>query len=348
MRFDFLQQFNRQPYIFFTQWFFADGAGFVKWQIHEMQPIVGYSTIPPGGAGLTPADQPFDLLDLGTIHLSRFLVSQKFLDVLLYFRGMLGSGAEHALKFRGKIGEPQRIGIEHRDIAGGLIGDMHFVLLVDQPNQRAAHADHIVIRMRRKQQHALGEGAIGGTGNITGAFLVERFSTGPAVDGFVHLPEHVDVDFVRRAVRSGEILQPVFVVIFGREFEDGFVDQPCQPDDGLADDRLGPFDIAEQPGAFESRQFRRCGFIEHEAGIAMLLKIAGGNGRRDRPFNRPRNNGRLALAECDQNDALGRENRANPHRDGTAGDMLLPEKIRSRIQPRDPVERDQARTTLAG
>ena len=56
-----------------------------------------------------------------------------------------------------KSHEANRVVVEHGDVAGGLVGDVHLVPLVDQPDERAAHRDHVVVRVRREDEHALGE-----------------------------------------------------------------------------------------------------------------------------------------------------------------------------------------------
>ena len=59
-----------------------------------------------------------------------------------------------------ELGEANRIVVEHGDVAGRLVGDVHFVALIHQADQRAAHRDHVIVRMRRKDEHPLGEDVV--------------------------------------------------------------------------------------------------------------------------------------------------------------------------------------------
>ena len=76
--------------------------------------------------------------------------------------------AEMPIEFGDEIGEPDRVGVEHGDIAGGLIGDMHFVPLIDQAEQRAAHRDHVVIGMGREDHDPLGKDRVGAAADVAG------------------------------------------------------------------------------------------------------------------------------------------------------------------------------------
>ncbi len=74
----------------------------------------------------------------------------------------------------------QRVVIVDGDVPAGLIGNMHIVPLIGQGDQRAAHGDHIVIRMRTEQDDPFfgGFGAFGPVGIIS-----IGLAAGPAGNG---------------------------------------------------------------------------------------------------------------------------------------------------------------------
>ena len=76
-----------------------------------------------------------------------FLVAEELVDVGLQFLKAFGANLELSAEVLDKLGEANRIFIEDGDVAGGLIGDVDLVSLVDQSNQRAAHGNHVVVRM---------------------------------------------------------------------------------------------------------------------------------------------------------------------------------------------------------
>ena len=67
---------------------------------------------------------------------------------------------EVAIELGDEIGEADRVVVEHGDVAGGLVGDVDLVALVDEADQRAAHGDHVVVRVGREDEHALGEDVV--------------------------------------------------------------------------------------------------------------------------------------------------------------------------------------------
>ena len=57
--------------------------------------------------------------------------------------------------FGHQVGHAAGVVIEHGDVAAGHVGHVDFVLVLDQPDQRAPHADHVVVRMRAEADHPL-------------------------------------------------------------------------------------------------------------------------------------------------------------------------------------------------
>ena len=101
-----------------------------------------------------------DHLHFRAVDLARLLVAQELLDVGFELGGPLRRHIEVRVELGDEVGEADRIVVEHRDVAGRLVGDVHFVALIDQADQRAAHRDHVVVRMRREDEHALGKDVV--------------------------------------------------------------------------------------------------------------------------------------------------------------------------------------------
>ncbi len=80
----------------------------------------------------------------------------------------------------------------------------------------------------------------------------------------------------------------------------------------------------------------------------MIAQVAGRHARRGRAFGRLANDARLVLAEGDQHDLAGFEDRAQAHRDGLHGHVLLAEEIAGRVAPRERIERGQPRAAVGG
>ena len=110
------------------------------------------------GAGFGPANHRFDRLQFVRIDVAGLLYLDECLDVRLDLVGLpFAEQFECAAILRDKIRVANRRLIEDRDVAAGLIGDVNIVALIAKPDQRAAHADNIVIRVRAEDDDALGE-----------------------------------------------------------------------------------------------------------------------------------------------------------------------------------------------
>ena len=152
------------------------------------------------GPGLGTADHPFDLTaPSGLSTWPAYLFLRNFVDVRLRVRTAARIDAEVAIELGGKLGETDRIVVEHGDVAGRLIGDVHVVALVDQADQRAAHRDHVVVRMRREDEHPLGENVVVRPATIARRLRVIGLAARPAGDRRLQCAKDSQVDVVRRA-----------------------------------------------------------------------------------------------------------------------------------------------------
>ena len=106
--------------------------------------------------------------------------------------------------------------IPHGDIARGLIGHMHIVLLLHQSSDGSSHGDDIVVRMGREHHHPfrIGFGTL-----RTGRIVYIGLSTRPSRDGVLQFVKHFDVHKTSLSVKLlHEITKTIVHIILGGEF----------------------------------------------------------------------------------------------------------------------------------
>ena len=142
-----------------------------------------------------------------------------------------------------EIGETPGVVIEDGDVAAGHVGDVDVVPLLDQPDQRAAHADDVVVGMRAEDQApSCGVGA-----GRAGVQMVRH-----------HLVEDAPAQHAGRAVLAQQFVKLVLAEIVVGELRAGaLLDLQAQPDDRLADQRRRPVDRADASTAGERPSGRR-------------------------------------------------------------------------------------------
>src|SRR5690606_36023881 len=123
--------------------------------------------------------------------------------------------------------------------------------------------------------------------------------------------------------------------------EDRLLDSLREPNDGFTDQGFVPFHRPEDPGALAASQGLRGRLVDKDLGVGMLLQEAGGYRSGDRPLDGLCHDAGLSFAEGKQDDLVSVENGANPHGDGTAGDVLLTEKVAGGVATGHPIEGDE-------
>ena len=157
VRLDLPQQVDGHRDVFFAERLLLHAARFVERHVHEVQPLVGHAAAAARRPRFAAADHALDRLHLGAVDLAGLLVAQELFDVRFQLGRPLRRDVEVRVELGDEIGEADRVVVEHGDVARRLIGDVHLVPLVDQPNERAAHRDHVVVRVGREDEHALGK-----------------------------------------------------------------------------------------------------------------------------------------------------------------------------------------------
>ena len=174
-----------------------------------------------------------------------------------------------------EIGETPGVVVEDGDVAAGHVGDVDLVALLDQADQRAAHADDVVVGVRAEDQHGP---ALSVLPDSAGRVRADRGH---------HLVEDAPAQALRRAVLAQQLVQLVFAEVVVGELEQALADLEAQPDDGPADQRRRP---VHRPTTHGRRTGVSCaggGLVEQEGRVGVLLQEAGGRRRRSCPLRRP-------------------------------------------------------------
>ena len=98
----------------------------------------------------TPSNQPFDSQDRFHIGLARFFLVDRFPDLVGQAIGLFQFDFEELIVIRHQLGDPKSVMVEDSDVSAGHIGDVNFVFIVVEADQRAAHTDNVIVRMRTK------------------------------------------------------------------------------------------------------------------------------------------------------------------------------------------------------
>src|SRR5215217_2914106 len=148
--FNLLQQFDSELNILIRYRIFLILSAFVKRQRHKMNVVIFQPAIACSGYGLTLSDQSFYGLNLVGVYLVGLFMFHEVTHITVHcfqFRlVMTHFFGEVDIKFH----EAKHIIIPYRCISRGLIGHMNIMLLIYQTDESTAHRDHIIIRVRRK------------------------------------------------------------------------------------------------------------------------------------------------------------------------------------------------------
>ena len=154
---------------------------------------------------------------------------------------------------------------------------MHFVSLIAQANQCASHRNDVVIWMRAEDQHALGKNFVAWSIDISRLFAITRLSTRPTSDRFLQISKDDEVDVMGTPVARDKILQMIFVVILGRQFQNCFLGVTAQPNDCLSNHGWSPINRPRNPRCALAFEMRSCRTIQMHFNAWMCLQKGCGN-----------------------------------------------------------------------
>ena len=242
--------------------------------------------------------------------------------------------------------------------AGDAVGDVDLVALLDEATEGAAHRDHVVVGMRRKNQHALGKHRGGGGaerahGRVAGFRLGGIPAAGPAGDRVLHLVKADEVGLIGRSMDAEEILQAGLVVVVVGEFQDGFRLELRKPEDGAAGHALVPsealvFERADQPRSAVAGESAGGGRVEDVERGGMFLEERGGDVGVDLALDGGADDLGFVLAPSHEDDAAGIEDGAHAHGEGVAWGGIDAAEVAGGVAAGEGVERDEAGERVAG
>ena len=149
-----------------------------------MQSVFRDTAVSGGSFGFTAANQAFNMLYFIRVFLCRFFFIQELFDPRKHGLGLLLLHVKHLVVIRNKVHKADYIIIKYGDIAGGLVGHVHLMVVFHKANKRAAHRNNIVIRVRTKDNNPFGEGL--GTFGTVDIFGI-GFAARPSGDGVLQL-----------------------------------------------------------------------------------------------------------------------------------------------------------------
>ena len=139
------QEFIDDGDVFGPHRFFGDGTGSVEWQVEEVQIGLRATDGKRPGSGFVSTDESFDIQDRLGVGLAGGFAFDIGSDRVGHLRGLVAIDPEQFVVFTDQIGDHTRIVVEYRDVSGGHVGNMHLMLVLDQTDQRSAHADDIIV-----------------------------------------------------------------------------------------------------------------------------------------------------------------------------------------------------------
>ena len=154
-----------------------------------------------GGLGLGAADRRLDVQQLARFGLPLHFTGDKTFHLIETIR---------ETQFTHRIELLQDDIVVDGEIARRLVGHVHVVPVVDQTDEGAAHRNHVVVGVRREDQHLFGKGLRrNGPRRVVGVGLAAR----PAGNGMLQVVEDVDVDLVVRPFGFEQFAQRIFDVV---------------------------------------------------------------------------------------------------------------------------------------
>ena len=172
----------------------------------------------------------FDFLHRFDIGIARMLAGERLEHRPFHQLAAVLIDAEQPVVFGDQIGDASGVMIEDGDVAAGHVGDMHLVAVLDQPDQRASHADDVIVRVRAKADHS-----------------PRLFARRMINDRSHELLKYLMRDFWGWAMMPQKLMQIVAAKVVVGQLEQRLAGLLAEPQNGSLDNRLGPFDASQGP-----------------------------------------------------------------------------------------------------
>ena len=235
--------------------------------------------------------------------------------------------------------ETRYLFIAHSNVSTRLVGHMNLMSLRHQALNGAAHRNNVIIGMRREHHNTLRIGlrtlwAIGVVGI--------RFSTRPARDGVLQVVEYLDIGIISRPIKRQEFRKAVLVVVFVRQFQNGFASLLTQPNQSRPHQLVCPRERSNQPRVHNAGQTCSCCEVYNHMCIVVSLQERGRNGVGYSSFDGFANDVGLLFSPCCEEYLSCRKNGLHTHRNSTRRNRLVSAETECRFFARSSINQHQA------
>ena len=169
--------------------------------------------------------------------------------------------------------------------------------LLNQTTDGSTHRDHIIIRMRREDNHTLREWFCTlRTISIVGI----RFTTRPASNSVLQIIKYLNVHIVCRTIQCQQFTQTVFIIVLISQFQNRFFGKQTQPNDSTTNQLIVPFAACYQPRTLNTSKMGSSRQIDAYRCVLMHLQIRSRQCVRNLVFYSLFDNIGLFFAPCQQ------------------------------------------------
>ena len=207
---------------------------------------------------------------------------------------------------------------------------MHIMSLMSQTYKSAAHRDHVIVRMRRENQHGLRERRR----TYRSCRIIRiRFPSRPACNSMLQIIENINIDFIVRSEQLHKLPKRILQIILQRKLQYRLIHLLAQPYYRLSDKLRRPLATTNHPWRSHSRQFGSRSLIRKKCNIIVQLQIRSRVSRTNITLNNILHCFSLLFTPRHQNNPLSRQHRINPD-------------SQSRIRCRPDIPSENTRLTL--
>ena len=206
------QEFIDDGDVFGPNGLFGDGTCSIKWQVEEVQIGLRAADGQCPGSGFVSTDESFDIQDRLGVGLTGGFAFDIGADGVGHLRGLVAIDPEQFVVFANQIRNHTSIVVEHGDVSGGHVGNMHLMLVLDQTDQRSAHADDVIVWVGAKAQGGFG-----------------LFTCRVRIDGFHHPTEDLLGNLLGRTLFPQQFMQVIVSEILVGELQERLAGLLAEP-----------------------------------------------------------------------------------------------------------------------
>ena len=190
----------------------------IERQIEEVDMLAIDTIILTSQTSLTTTDESLQTQNLFVIKIALFLVLDKCLHYLIaVLDHLVAAIGKNGVETIDEVHEAAHLLITHGNIARGLIGHMHIVMLLHQSADGTTHGDDVIIGMGREHDNPFRIRC--GTFR-TRRIIDTRFTTRPTCNGVLQFVEHLDIHQSCLSVELlNEVSKAIVHIVLGGELQ---------------------------------------------------------------------------------------------------------------------------------